>query len=195
MAKSLQKEVQEAVKKSAHRKADIHSYLHKSRNENGVFMDNLIKDPEVGGVLEKHMKKAEIKTYIKDSILNRYSKDKALEALARDTEAAIRIARKVFRQESIEIDKQPAKMLFLLRLENGDILLVAQGTLLKWETALRKALEFITKSPGLPPPDNTKLHILLNIAVLGKPFTNADRTHLQSTLAHIGVMLHLADMA
>ncbi|MDA8091548.1 MAG: hypothetical protein M0Z61_15170 [Nitrospiraceae bacterium] len=190
MAKQLPAAVRQAIKEAVYRKADEFGYTHKSRVDSGLFMENLVKDKDVGKVLADYMPKADIKTYIKDAVLNRYSKDKKSRILPSDPEGVCDIAREAIQQEASVIDRLGS--VFLLRLDDNDLLLVSQGTLLKWETALRKALEFVAKAPGLP-PDDVKLHILLNIAVLGRPLTQADRDHLTAALKFVGVKLHFSD--
>lgn len=183
----IPRDVQLKIKEIVYKKADEHGYLNKGRPDNSSFMENLIKDPTIGGVLSEFMTKVEIKTYIKDAILNRYSKDKVLEELSSGAEKAII---KVFNIGSNQIEI--GNRVSFHRLENNDLVILAEGTLLKWETALRKALEFIEKSPGLPPED-CELHILLNLAVSGKLLTDADRKKLNSILSIVNVRVIFSD--
>ncbi|NJD39228.1 MAG: hypothetical protein FIA89_13040 [Geobacter sp.] len=192
MAKVLPPDVQLKVKQAVYHKADDFGYMFKSRVESGVFMENLIKDREVGGVLSQYMAKDGLKTYIKDAILNRYMKDKKKKTLPSKPAGLLPMVKKLYHQDAHSI--HASNSVFLFRLENNDVLLVAQGTLLKWETALRKALEFIEASPGLPPKEGV-LHIVLNIASLGQPTTAADREHLMKALAYVGVNVHFADLS
>jgi hypothetical protein len=136
------------------------------------------------------MAKNEIKTYIKDAILNRYSKDKRGTALPSDQQALAQQVSDHYGEVASPIDR--AGDTHLLRLGGGDLVVVSQGTLMKWETALRKALEFIERCPGLPPPVGT-LRILLNIAPLGTQTTTADRTHLKKSLQYIKVDIRFAE--
>lgn len=190
MAIVLPRNVQIQVREAVYRKADEFGYMHKSRVDSGTFMDRLVRDREVGSVLAQWMGKDSIKTYIKDGILNRYMKDKKKVVLSSGPERLLPVVREAYQQEAQLIEG--ANSTFLFRLENNDIVLVAQGTFLKWETALRKALVLIEKAPGLP-PEGVKLHIVLNIALLGHPSTRADRDHLKNALAYLGVELNFAD--
>jgi hypothetical protein len=190
MSVNLPTDVQDKVKQAVYRKADEFAYMHKSRVENSVFMANLVKDPEVGGVLAQYLEKADIKTYVKDAVLNRYTKDKKKKVLPSKSAGLLPMVKKLYHQEAFPIES--SNPVFLFRLENNNILLIAQGTLTKWETALRKALEFIERAPGLP-PEKEALHIVLNIATLGKPMTAADREHLTKTLTYVDVRIHFAD--
>lgn len=189
MAANLPNRVRLQVRDAIYKKADDFCYMHKSRIESGVFMENLVKDPEVGKIIGEYLPKDAIKTYIKDAVLNRYMKEKKKGSLPSDPALLLPVIQKVYSQDA---DLIHAEHVFLFRLEKGDLLLISQGTLVKWETALRKALEFIARSPGLPPQDG-RLHTLLNIAVMGSPFTEADKNHLASALGHVGVTLNIAD--
>ena len=188
--KQLPVAIRNAVREAVYRKADKFGYTHTSRRDSGVFMDNLVEDKDVGKVLADYIPRADIKTYIKDAVLNRYAKEKKGEILPSDSESVLAMIRSIRKQDATVIARN--KSVYLFRLEDKDLLLVAQGTLLKWETALRKALEFVAKAPGLPPKD-VDLHILLNIAVLGRPLTQADRDHLRAALRFVGVELHFSD--
>ncbi len=181
------RDIQISVKEVVYKKADEHGYLKKGRPENSIFMENLVKDPEVGDILSQYMTKAEIKTYVKDAILNRYSKDKISEELSKDVK---KIIHDIFKQRSIPIEDCKTKRISLHRLDNGEVVVIAEGTLLKWETALRKALEFTEKSPGLK-IKGKKPHILLRLALMGKTINEADRKHLISSLELINVKVSL----
>lgn len=181
--KKMPVKIQKEVKATVYKKADEHGYLHRGRIENGIFMDNLVKDPNVGGKLSEYINKSELKTYIKDAILNRYSKDKTAVVLDADLKDIIS---NQFNQKSELIERRNNGRIALHRLENNDLLLVSGGTFLKWETALRKALEFIAQAPGLPPVD-VKLHILLNLATVGGAITDSDKKALRVALEFLNL--------
>lgn len=184
--KKVPPKVRQEVKAAVYTKADEHGYRRMGRVQNGIFMENLVKDPEVGGRLAQYMNKAEVKTYIKDAILNRYAKDKIADELSSD---ATEIIQEVLGQGSTEIEVK--KRLSLHRLDNGDLAILAGGTFLKWETALRKALEYVASAPGLPPEDGD-LHLVLNLAIGGEPLTTGDMEHLNKALYPVGVKVFFA---
>lgn len=190
MAKILPKEVMLEIRSAIYRKADDADYMHKTRIESGAFMDSLVKADDVGVILSNYMKKEKIRTYIKDGVLRVYTKAKRKYALPSNLEDLLPIVKLIYRQSAHKIDAE--NDLFLLRLDDNDLLLVAFGTLLKWESALRKALEYIAKAPGLP-SETEKIQILLVIAVLNCPTTQADRNHLISALDYIGVKLSFVE--
>lgn len=186
--KKIPSGVREEIKAAVYAKADEHGYRQTGRVQNGRFMDNLVQDPEVGGKLAQFMPKAKIKTYIKDGILNRYAKDKIADDLSSD---AAEIIQEVLGQGSVEIEVKKSKRLSLHRLDDEGLAVLAGGTFLKWETALRKALEYVAGAPGLP-PENCDLHIVLILSVGGEPLTTGDIEHLNQALSIVGVKVFFA---
>lgn len=190
MSVVLPKAVQLAVKEACYRLLDDFGYMYISRAESSLFMARLQNNQYVGKVLANYMKKEDIKTYIKDAILNRYSKDKRAKALPSDQQALADLVANHYGKVVNPIERNGD--VHLLRLGSNDLVVVSQGTLVKWETALRKALEFVERAPGLPPPAGT-LRILLNIAPLGTQTTRGDKTHLKKSLAYIKVEIRFAE--
>ena len=80
MSNIIPEKVAKTVKQTVYLEADKVNYLSRSRTENGIFLAQLVSMPTVGGKLSQYMRKDAIRTYIKDAILNRYSKDKTGEA-------------------------------------------------------------------------------------------------------------------
>jgi len=185
----LPRHIQQSVKSAVYQKADVHGYMHRDRIANGIFMDYLIQDPEVGGKLSAYMSRNDIKTYIKDAVLNRYSKDKTANQLDVDQVCLIK---KIFNQDAFLMEESVSARLSLYRLSSHEILLFVGGTLLKWETALRKALEFVTASPGLS-SDGHKVVILLYLATNGRTLTKSDREFIREALRFVGVSVAFSD--
>ena len=145
MSRKVPDNIAKEIKVCVFQEADRINYLARSRTDNGNFLAKLVSMQDVGEKLSQYMNKAEVKTYIKDAILNRYSKDKIKEERPDDL-------------ESIIIEKTGFKAYFVEREEKNDIslfkspshtcfIVVANGTVLKWETALRKALLYVASKP------------------------------------------------
>lgn len=170
------------IRNIVYAKADAHHYISRARNENGQFMTALVDDPDVGGVLSAYMEKEAIRTYIKDTILNRYTKrhkDKILEGNSpTDT------IQKVYSVASGEI--QTAGCVTVCRSEDGRIFVVSSGDLRKWETALKKALELIARQPKLVVGDKFP-EICLQLAVLNHGLTDGDKKLITDALNVINV--------
>jgi hypothetical protein len=69
---------------------------------------------------------------------------------------------------------------------DGCIFVVSGGTVLKWETALRKALEIIAKEPGLTIEGITPT-ICLSLVCSSGSLTSADKKHIFNALSAVGV--------
>ena len=182
MAKILPRTKITQIKDNAYSKADAHGYMSSGRVENGKFMNDLIEDPEVGGVLSEYMEKEKIRTYIKDTILNRYTKDRKEEVLRANP--PVDTIQKVYSVIASEI--QAVEDVVVCRAENGDIYIVSSGTYQKWETALKKALELIARQPNLT--INGKIpKICLQLIVLNKSITDGDKELISDALNAINV--------
>ena len=79
------------IREIVYQEADKYNYLARTRTDNGQFFARLVAMPSVGGVLAGFIQRSEIRTYIKDAILNRYSKDKKRIERPRDLLAMCRI--------------------------------------------------------------------------------------------------------
>ena len=186
MATVLTADKKEKVKRAIFDKADRFGYASCGRNNSGRFMDELVDDPEVGGVLKEYMTKERIRTYIKDGVLNAYTKELARKVLraASPTETI----QQVYSVESSVIQKCKGKDtgVVVSRSENGRIFITSNGTVLKWETALRKALEIIAREPGLIVEGVTPT-ICLHLAVVSSDITGGEKQHIVDALNAISV--------
>lgn len=176
------------IKDLVYQAADSFNYLGKSRTENGQFLDALVARPDIGDVLAGYVRKAEIRTYIKDAILNRYSKDKT--RASRPT-CFIEIISKKFGFASVKIDSGNSVCLYKSQQTNSSqYVVVAEGTFLKWETALRKALLYIPEKPFSKNQSN-KIFILLNVFAQHKPISSAEKLFLDKALAQCNAKVHV----
>lgn len=186
MATVLPKSTASSIKKSVYTKADEFCYSTRSRTENNQFLDSLVEDPEIGGVLREYMPKEKVRTYIKDGILNAYAKQFTKNAL--DIISPASTIKKIYGVSSSLIQQGTGKdaRVSVLRSEDGHIFVVSGGTLLKWETALRKALELIAREPGLyvagQPPK-----ICLQLVVANSELSTADKKHISTALGVVSV--------
>jgi len=182
MAKLLPRTKITQIKEIAYARADTHGYMSSGRVENGKFMNDLVEDPEIGGVLSEYMEKEKIRTYIKDTILNRYSKDRIEEVLKANP--PVDAIQKVYSVAANEI--QIADDVVVCRSENGAIYIVSSGTYQKWETALKKALELIARQPTLI-IDGKIPEICLQLIVLSMSITDGDKELISNALSAINV--------
>lgn len=193
MAKNgMPKKIREKIFDTVYKKADEFGYMECDRVQSGRFMDLLVDDPEVGLILIEYMPKERVRTYIKDTILNRYTKlvnNRALEAVTpEDT------IKEVYEDTAAVIDNVTSKgnVLSILRSEEGTIYVVSNGTVLKWETALRKALEIIAGKPPLT-INGKAPYICLKLSTPTQALTDADKKLIHSALGAVGVKAVFCD--
>lgn len=188
MAQSVPRNIATKVRKQTFAILDERHYLSQSRKENGELMQELVSNPEIGGVLGEYIPKADIKTYIKDAIINAYSKQENAKLFSIDS-----IGHKISDREGIAyhcVDGKPGDKVFLFRAESGNLIVASIGTIAKWETALRKALEYIDRAKNLPPKDQS-LKIYLLISFLGKQLPQSDVEHIKRSLALLGINIEV----
>jgi hypothetical protein len=186
MAKMLPKKIATQVKTQVHSKADSFGYSTRSRTDNNQFLDTLVNDTEIGGVLREYMEKAKVRTYIKDGILNAYAKQLTKNALneVSPTEAirqAYNVSSSVIQQCTGKNDRVSVS-----RSEDGGIFVVSGGAVTNWGTALQKALEIMAKEPNLT-INGRFPSICLRLVANNKVLTVADKKHIKTALSVIGV--------
>ncbi|WP_238413593.1 hypothetical protein [Alicyclobacillus sp. TC] len=159
--------------------ADDEGYMLNNRVENTRFMDRLVADPEVGGVLLRFMEEEKVRTYIKDGILNQYTKSKRTV-----TKEGLRAAICDFYNEDCALIGQKNDVYVFRMTQTGKTLVVATGTFVKWETALRKVLLHIGATPLLQGLEMKKMLVILTGGV---PLPAGDEEILQRSLLQIGV--------
>ena len=188
---SVPRSVQSQVKAEVFNQADQHHYLEQDRTVNGQFIGRLVQDENVGGKLLQYMPRESVRTYIKDALLNAYAKQRRAGSLHA---SPITDVRAEFPGPVVEVEKHPSKLLWLYRIGDGSEVLVAGGTALKWETALRKALDFVAASPGYR-GSGRHPQIFLRLTAGAAPLCASDKAHLQNALAVVAVkfVVHRAD--
>ena len=182
MAIFLTKEQAAKIKETVYAKADEYNYINRGRNENGQFMTALVGDADVGGVLSQYLEKGKIRTYIKDAILNGYTKNRKRKILIENSPVDT-----INRVYSVDVNViQSARDVTVCRSNDGRIFVVSSGTFLKWESALRKALELIARESKLVVNGKTP-EICLQLVVLNLGITDSDKKLITDSLKAIGV--------
>jgi hypothetical protein len=176
------------VKSAIYKAADDAKYTAMSRTDSGRFMDGLVKEKNIGGVLENYIPKQQIRHYIKDGVLNRYNKDKARNAYDLNVGNVIK---SVFGFSAVESGKGDGVILFRSQQHapDGKYVVVATGTFLKWETALRKALCFIATAPFSENAES--IQTLLVLYAQDKVIPPADKTLLENALKVCDAKVHI----
>jgi hypothetical protein len=141
--------------------ADKEGYLLNTRPQNKAFMNRLAQAPEIGGVLSGFMSEDDIRVYIKDGILNRYTKDKRNIS----TEEITHISQNYMSEDLLWIETQGEILLYRLCSTNR-YLVVVGSSFQKWETAIRKILLYVAGRPArLQEEDLVKLIVLTTAGV------------------------------
>jgi hypothetical protein len=177
----MPKDIVQELRHIVFREADDFNYCGRDRVENGAFIRRLVADPRVGGVISKYYPRDHIKTYIKDGILNAYSKAKAAEK--RPANVLPQLESELGRKLQ-KIDEESSVTL-LSSLGAREMYVVSEGTYIKWETALRKALLYMAGKPFMEEsPDGVRIILVLSTA--GKMIPTSDLSHLQRSLMIVG---------
>lgn len=184
MPNSIPKAKLETIRSKTFAILEERQYLSQSRKENGKLMDELVDHPEIGGIVAGYMPKAAVKTYIKDALINAYSKRENAKSFSIDV-----VETRLSAHEGSPvhlIEGSCNKKVLFLRANNGTLIVAGVGLISKWETALRKALEFIERAPKLPPmTGELKMYLLLSMK--GKTLTESEKAHISNTLSLINV--------
>lgn len=188
---NIPKEVRKKIFETVDQRANEFGYLRCDRAQSGRFMDLLVDDPDVGGLLNDYMPKSKVRTYIKDTILNRYKK--MANSLALATMPAEIIIREVYGVAASFVCDIVSKgnVLSIFHSEES-YYVVSSGTVLKWETALRKALEIIASKQILTINGKTPF-VCLKLSACSQAITDADKEFIQSALGSVGVKAVFCD--
>ena len=172
----LPKNVRDEVRTQIYRRADAHNYMERTRSENSVFMDNLIADPLVGKRLEEFIEREKVRIYIKDGVLNQYAKEKQRSLFVADPTDIIK---KMFSVETA-IMKEDTGISLCVSSQHRQFV-VCRGTTIKWETAVRKAIEFVIRhTTGRP-------EIVLYLVEPRANMTSSDYEHIKHCMNLIGI--------
>ena len=188
MSNVLPPDISKKLKKLVFEIAEKEGYLNRDRASNKEFMDQLVKHPQIGGVISQYIEKSRVHKYIKDAIINRYSKDKFIEA--RKSVCLNKVIKDLFDIDVIEVEEIPNKKISLFRKEAKDsrrFIVVGDGTYTKWETALRKVLCYSTDKHFY---NNGQVEYLLNLYTQEKKVPQSEKLFLTSTLNQINAKVH-----
>jgi hypothetical protein len=187
MSVNIPKNIKNDIKKLIYARLDECSYLSQTMRENGAVMERLARDPDIGGKIAEYTGREKVKTYIKDAMINKYSK---LRTKAPDDLSDI-VASVFGGTAKKQPSRPPSKGVDVYKNNKGDLVIVSSGRLLKWESALRKLLEHIGRdlsSTGASRPAHKMLIVLVSG---GKKIPPADVQHLQRSLGSINVQIKI----
>lgn len=187
MANKIPKNVSKEVRRVAYAKCEAYGYSSRSRTENTTFMNSLVDFPEIGGRLREYMTGEEVRTYIKDTILNAYAK--AIVKHKLDSTEPLDVIKALYSETAAYVAKKEDTHIY--RAVSGKMYVVQAGTLLKWETALRRALECVAGTPSLYENCETT-GICLVLAVTNDELSYGDQCQIETALGLVGVKVFFA---
>ena len=181
MSNKVPDEVAKTIKQLVYSEADNFHYLSRSRPDNGRFIERLVASQDIGGVLRAYMDRAEVKTYIKDAILNRYAKDKRINGRPNDILSKCKAFFDL--NDLLESDSEADLILFKSS-QSSVYIVVSEGTYLKWETALRKALLYVASHPFGQNGKN-HIHLVLSLFARNRRIPESDKALLRNALENV----------
>lgn len=183
MSTKIPQDVAQKIKQIVFDAADKADYLAMARTESGTFLNGLVTRSDVGGEIVKYIKRDGVRHYIKDAILNRYSKDKTKEATPDSLKP---IVKSIYGLETEESHNEVKLCLYRSTTPEraNEYVVISEGTVLKWETALKKALLFISAKPFSKTA--SEVHILLLLFAQHKPLPPSDKQNLENALKRCG---------
>lgn len=184
----MPEEIRTKIRELIYQRADKVNYLAQGRIENGKFMEQLAKDPAIGGFIAQYTGKERVKTYIKDGVLNRYAKEKT-----RPPSDLCKTVGDAIGEEVLRVDESGDRGISLYRgKRTGTLVVTSCGRLLKWETALRKLLEYMGRNSGRF-EGNGASHpgMILILMTGGQRISSSDKQLLERSLDAIQVKVRL----
>lgn len=189
MPAKIPSKTQKLIRQRVYAAADKANYLKSSRTDNAILLENLCADPEVGGLVAQFVSKEKVRTYIKDAVLNRYAKEhKATERPPQEDQ--IKFCAERFQVTNFSVLEENKDTLVLKSPSAPIYVIVVEGTMIKWESALRKGLVYVAGHP-LGQNNNNTIHIVLSLFMGGGAMTPSDKKLLQSALSRAGAIAYL----
>lgn len=181
--KKIPNPVRQEILTRVYELADNEGYLTNNRVDNAAFLERLVDKDDVGLVLQDFMEKDRVRVYIKDSVLNKYAKDRRT---INEYNLTIKVAQLCNEYVSV-VTTQNDVMLFKAQ-NSGTHIVVAKGSFIKWETALRKVLLYIAGTPLLKQQDLPLIKAIV-ITTGGVPIPTGEEDVLRHALTEISVDL------
>lgn len=169
---------------------DKFDYCARGRSDSAKFMNDLAANPQVGGVISNFTTSEKVRTYIKDALLNAYSKKHV-----RDKEKSINLQAtlsKFYKKELKQVLEKGKLSVWKDEEDSESIYIVHFGTLVKWETALRKALEYIASTDHIRKM-NLRPKICLALIIQIDDLTDGDKGLIKTALDLIDVSVIFVD--
>lgn len=185
MATTIPKDKLKLIRQRTFEELDRANYSKSSRPDNTTLIENMLQNPEIGGIIGQYYSKERIRTYIKDSLLNLYAKRQKKSQRPTQDMLMKFCAQKYLVGNFATVPSGDKEVQLLKAAQSPIYVLIVEGTLLKWESALRKGLLYAAAHPLGHNAQNT-VHILLSIFMGGVPMTPSDKKVLGLALSRAG---------
>ena len=187
MANKLPIDVSKKIKELVYARANDFEYGSRTRTENGAFLNSLTSDPEIGGVLRQYIPANAVRTYIKDGVLNAYAKAEVRKKLNHIKNRDV--VKRLYGADAEQVGKQDTISIY--RSADDRIFLIQSGTYMKWETALRKLLEWVAANEQLY-NQAKRVDLCLLLVVNNGEMSFGDRQLIEKALDYIAVKVYFA---
>ncbi len=145
------------------------------------FIDMLLKRPDIGGRLKEYLPDASVRVYIKDTLCGKYTKRLTAQKLEGVT--AVDAVRETYGVETVILGKS-RDVIICRNPQTGIQYLVSHSTFVRWESALRKVLEYLAKTASnYDDPETVK--ICLIVVDQTAKMTYGDKMFLAKTLSFV----------
>lgn len=178
----LPSEVVELLRNRVFEKADAASYLTSSRTQNYAFIEGLFNDPNIGGLIAQYYPKSRIRTYIKDALLNHYSKIRREQCKPSPRKMKDFCAQSFNVTDLCDVESNDDGIVLFKSESSPVFVVVSEGTYLKWGTALSKGLLYVASKP-FGRNDNNIIHIVVSLCLAGNQLTDPDKDLLKGALS------------
>ena len=177
----MPKDVENEIKKTAYALCEEHGYGDGNRVDSTAFIDMLLARQDVGGRLKEYLPASGVRVYIKDTLCGRYTKN--LTAQKMKMYSAVEAIKEVYGVNTVCVGKSGE--VTVCKEDNSDyIYLVDYSTLVRWESSLRRILEYIARTPYADRNRNL-IRICLVIVDQTNKLTYADKTLLAKALEFV----------
>jgi hypothetical protein len=178
------------IRRRVYEELDKAKYLASSRTDNAILLENLCANPNIGGIVGLYYPKERIRTYIKDAVINRYAKEhKRTQRPAFEKQIEF-CSKKYLVGTFLPLNSGDKKVILMKAAESPIFVVIVEGTLLKWESALRTGLLFVASRPIGANPQSI-VHIVLSLFIGGVSVTPSDKKLLAKALARAGADVYM----
>ena len=169
---------------AAFRELDDFQYLTKTRPENADLLDRMVDHPDIGVKLRGYIPSERVRTYIKDTIINRYAKVRT--ELPQDVNDYLKV---ICSDDIYEIDYLAKDHVSLNRTSKNGYYAVARSKRghTSWPIALRNLLFYLARLPDCPPEGCTEFVKVLIIFCHGVSLNSGDKEIVDKALSHADV--------